>query len=532
MTSSFGSLPLLSGNICDPSFQLSRLSCIDKNNFLVANADQLQLINVASHNPLILDEYVDSGNVSRCHSYTLNNTSALQYSAPSSRPATTEFQSLRLFNSHNQRHAAAITSRGDLMVCSLNQNKDTFLFGSPSYGSTLVGSQGYVGLCHAQDRNKLVSCHFLSKRLVWNDLNTLSVTRTSSLFRNPTCVVSTSLPSSSTSSATQSQEVVIVAEGGNIAVFDERQNSKGGCVFRENEINGTSVLWDILPLADQNRVAAAGILSNFSPFLQFLFSMSDFLALFCALTGSEKNIRIYDNRMWKTITKWRAPHKFDVVKLLPSSNNPLQLYVAGRDNEVLLCDLEPHLSTPSIGPKGSIINNSNKKKKQVPKKKMNQPENAASDNVASEDSSPSSKRQKVSADNDTATTTNTTGKVMSFTYLNITVCSIWQASCDVYECVMSICQGGDDAGEELLPMQLPTGSKLRISHHRGVRAEAMWAGLDVVTCGINSSINSGEVEGEETSTGSAAVVSDRLVGLCGNGKLYISDHANLMKLAI
>ena len=291
MATAFGSLSVLSENISDPSYQLSRLSIIDKDNFLISDSDQLKLVNVHSTTPLVMDDYLDSGNVSRCHSFTLNTISSIK-ATPSTSSTGSMFQSVRIIDKPQQQAtplAAAVTAQGDLVLCPLHEKEEStcnlFSFGAPSYGTAAPAAgvgYGYVSLCHTPDR--LVTGHYLSKTLVWTDLSTLTKTRQSTLFYHPSCVSSSLLPMDQTSPTT-STPVVIVAEGGNIAVFDERQHSKGGCLFRENENNNGGKIWDILPLADSNRVAAA---------------------------GSDKNIRIYDQRMWKPITKWRAPHKFDV----------------------------------------------------------------------------------------------------------------------------------------------------------------------------------------------------------------------------
>jgi len=56
---------------------------------------------------------------------------------------------------------------------------------------------------------------------------------------------------------------------------------------------------------------------------------------------------------------------------------------------------------------------------------------------------------------------------------------------------------------------LPSSSKLRLSHHRGIRAEAKWLGID------------------------SYCMDDRHVvtGVCNLGKLYVLDHAERMKTA-
>lgn len=459
MSTAFGSLSLFSDNICDPSYQLSRLTCIDRDNVLLCDADQLKCVQVHTTDPLVLDDYLDSGNVARCGSYSLNSVASAT-AVFDSVSCGSSFQSIRLINQPGQQQAVAVTSHGGLVTCSINKNdsvvNSSYTFGSLSYGSSSAATMGggYVGLCHTTDR--YITSHYLSKSLVWSDMATLAVTRRSSLYRNPNCVVTA--PSGPSSGTDTSTSVALVAEGSNIAVYDERQHSKGGCVFRElNEGSCSGQLWDILPLNDQHRVAAA---------------------------GSEKNIRIYDNRMWKTITKWKAPHKFDVVKLLPCSNNPLQLYVAGRDNEVLLCDLEPHLMSTQV--------QKVKDRKHIHPPVENPNPTVDTSSATSEDviSNPPSKKRKPNNASSSASEVDSSNFITAQRDASLT---------------------GPCPSTELLPMQLPTSSKLRISHHRGVRAESLWAGLDVV-------LKNGDGN-------------DRLVGLCGRGKLYIADNANLMKLA-
>ena len=57
-------------------------------------------------------------------------------------------------------------------------------------------------------------------------------------------------------------------------------------------------------------------------------------------------IRVLDGKTWRSRVKWRAPNKYDIVKLVrgpadtrASSSNLLPLYIVGRDNEVLYCNI-------------------------------------------------------------------------------------------------------------------------------------------------------------------------------------------------
>lgn len=204
------------------------------------------------------------------------------------------------------------------------------------------------------------------------------------------------------------------------------------------------------------------------------------------------------------------------MKLLPSSNNPLQLYVAGRDNEVLLCDLEPHLLSSQV--------QKVKSRKHAP---SSTPSSSTSPVSSSSevDNHPLKKQKQNQIDNATTTATGNNKDTNAHPLHTTDTGSTASVPISTTQCV------------ELLPMQLPTSSKLRISHHRGVRAESNWAGLDVLQMDMRHS-NSDNNSDSDNENGRSTVkdnnntVQDRLVGLCGHGKVYIADSANLMKLAI
>jgi hypothetical protein len=72
-------------------------------------------------------------------------------------------------------------------------------------------------------------------------------------------------------------------------------------------------------------------------------------------------VRVLDGKTWRSRVKWRAPNKYDIAKLLlapPSvsaavSGSPLPLYIAGRDNEVLLCNVPVQISHQQRGAGGN-----------------------------------------------------------------------------------------------------------------------------------------------------------------------------------
>lgn len=173
-----------------------------------------------------------------------------------------------------------------------------------------------------------------------------------------------------------------------------------------------------------------------------------------AITGAEKNLQILDMKTWKSRNKWRTPCKYEAVHLMqqqaPHSEESCErIYVAGRDNELLLCEVPVEMM--------------NGKKK----RKRNEKVNNAVDDVLEGD--PAS------------------------------------ITCGDGDSTMTVSAGSGS---------LSTASKLRLSHHRGIRAESYWCGLDVTTT--------------QSATGE---VGDRIVGVCGKGKIYVIENSQLMRVA-
>jgi hypothetical protein len=199
-----------------------------------------------------------------------------------------------------------------------------------------------------------------------------------------------------------------------------------------------------------------------------------------AITGAEKTVQILDMKTWKSRTKWRTPCKYEGVHLMRSlltqsdpqvASTRERLYVAGRDNEVLLCEIP--LETTGTG--------AQKKRKR-----------AQSNAVA-----------KLSAGNGE-------GEVVQVEELEPTSTS------------------------PLVSGSLSNVSKLRLSHHRGVRAEASWCGLDITTTEEGPTVQEEDGEGGETEEKrdqQERAMGDRIVGLCSKGKLYIIENSERMRVA-
>lgn len=125
--------------------------------------------------------------------------------------------------------------------------------------------------------------------------------------------------------------LVVVAQGGTVCVYDHRQQASSGCVVRE--IVSQEPLWSIC--INDNDVLVA---------------------------GADRTIYSYDARTWRSKAKFRSTCKFDIAKLMPAgTKHPFgagegsevtnvittetTYFVAGCDNELFVSDIKqimPH----------------------------------------------------------------------------------------------------------------------------------------------------------------------------------------------
>jgi hypothetical protein len=195
-----------------------------------------------------------------------------------------------------------------------------------------------------------------------------------------------------------------------------------------------------------------------------------------AITGAEKTIQILDMKTWKSRTKWRTPCKYEGVHLMkglsPNTADQTreQIYVAGRDNELLLCEIPLENA-----------NGAQKKRKRAAESSANKsPDDAEGGGVI-----------------------------------------------QVEEPELS-------SAAPLVSGSLSNVSKLRLSHHRGVRAEASWCGLDITsTVDLSEEAEEDSEQGEDKSheQQQQRVAGDRIIGLCSKGKLYIIENSEKMRVA-
>lgn len=104
------------------------------------------------------------------------------------------------------------------------------------------------------------------------------------------------------------QSVIVVAEGHHFAVYDDRQDERGGCVSR-------------IPVGYNK------------PLYTVSTSRAPGLENIVACAGEERVVHILDVRKWGCMERWRNAAKFDITQLELSSSAPGYAYVAGLDYE-------------------------------------------------------------------------------------------------------------------------------------------------------------------------------------------------------
>jgi hypothetical protein len=211
------SSPASPPSLLDPSYQLTRLLCLNSSRAIFCAANEISFIEIGRqrHHPhlsLHTDSLIDTGNVQRTHEFSL--ISRKNYRLSSSKP----LQSLcRL----SDTVCGAIDSGGHLSLVNLSPTDSDSSIISSSWQTTKASyySVGWVGLATVGQRG-LASCHFLSRELIWSDVESMTTQRSCLLPGNPT----------SLSSSFSSQDPSLIFCGdvsGGFGVWDVRQGEKG-----------------------------------------------------------------------------------------------------------------------------------------------------------------------------------------------------------------------------------------------------------------------------------------------------------------
>lgn len=188
------------------------------------------------------------------------------------------------------------------------------------------GAKGWcdVAVVNAPGSSLCCSASYYGKELKLYDLNAgFAPLRSIALGTNATALSQVEVGGGSDASACM-ENLVAVAQGGTLCVYDHRQASGGGCVVRE--VVSQEPLWTVC-------LAGGDVL----------------------VAGADRTVYTFDARTWRPKAKFRSTCKFDIAKLMPSQlaggsssgteSQGTSYFIAGCDNELFVSDIRqimPH----------------------------------------------------------------------------------------------------------------------------------------------------------------------------------------------
>lgn len=231
---------LFSSTINDPSYQPTRLLCLNKNTSLICHQNTINITQITSNSSLssssssssILD--YNSGNIKRNNIFSLKSINKYELFNSKVIQSICKLE-VNNNNNNNKEIITTIDSSGTINILQLIQNKshnnsdnnndnnyddeNNYELNCVSHFQTNNSNYhiGWVGLTKAGNNN-VASCHHLSRELIWSDLETQSVQKKVLLPGNPTCI----------SSSYQNPNIVFTGDdNGRFSVWDIRQSDKG-----------------------------------------------------------------------------------------------------------------------------------------------------------------------------------------------------------------------------------------------------------------------------------------------------------------
>jgi hypothetical protein len=213
------SSPVSSPSLLDPSYQPTRLLCLNSSRALFCSGNEVSFIDIARHKgspqlSLHQDLVIDTGNVQRTTEFFLKSRNNFRLSS---------LKPLQSLCRLSETVCGAIDSGGLLSLMALSPSEsETCLVSSNSFWQTTKASYysvGWVGLA-AVGQKTLASCHFLTRELIWSDVERMTPQRSCLLPGNPTSL-------SSAFSAEDTSLIFCGDGGGGFGVWDVRQGEKG-----------------------------------------------------------------------------------------------------------------------------------------------------------------------------------------------------------------------------------------------------------------------------------------------------------------
>lgn len=197
----------------NPCYQPSRLLCLNSTQSLLCSGNRIHLFEISSRDssssPSSAD-IIDSGNVQRSNSFSLKYHQSHQLNSSNS------LQSLCRI--HPTLYGT-IDSRGIVSLLTLSPSERSI--SSDTHWKTTDSSYsvGWVGLTSTAP-GTLASCHFLTREVIWSDVETRALQRKCLLSGNPTSL--------SSASAGEHLHLLYCGDGnGGFGVWDVRQGERG-----------------------------------------------------------------------------------------------------------------------------------------------------------------------------------------------------------------------------------------------------------------------------------------------------------------
>ena len=242
--------------IKDPSYQPTRLFSLNKNISIICSNNIVNIINIASNTANTQttnisnnnsDNNNDNKNYKRNNDlFTVSNLQSYELSHSNTIQSICHLNNNNNNNNNNEKNLlTTIDSNGQINILQLKQNNN--LFDSTSYELNLISNFhtsnslyeiGWVGLTQTSDN--IASCHYLSRELIWSDIETQRVQKKVLLQGNPTCI----------STSFDSPSLIFTGDNnGRFNVWDIRQGENNCCCSHSNLLNRScDALYSILQM--------------------------------------------------------------------------------------------------------------------------------------------------------------------------------------------------------------------------------------------------------------------------------------------
>lgn len=195
----------------NPCYQPTRLISLNSSQSLLCSGNSIHFLEIGySNSSSCSADIIDSGNVQRSNGFSLKYQQSHQLSHSNTLQSLCRIHPT-LFGT--------IDSRGTVSLINISPSERSL--SSDSHWKTTESSYsvGWVGLASTAPGN-LTSCHFLTREIIWSDIESMSLQRKCLLPGNPTSL--------SSASSAEHPHLLYCGDGnGGFGVWDVRQGERG-----------------------------------------------------------------------------------------------------------------------------------------------------------------------------------------------------------------------------------------------------------------------------------------------------------------